>query len=471
MNNKEHIPFEQFREQVYQSFSHCADSSMDLVDALCSQTAARSVAELSLEACFRRTYSSVYAAIDAFFEATEPKKAEQERQEKAAMLQRIIAGQISPPKQAGYWLFATDATSVSRQFAEMLEDRGYVYRPNAVAGNKPVTIGHQYAVSVYLPEREADEPPWVVPLLVRRISSQEKEVEAGIVLLDMLMNDETLPWHDELCVQAGDSRYSTPEYLSAAGAYANLVTVSRLRSNRTVHRQPEPETCNTGGGHPTWFGEAFRLPDPTTWHEPDETVELPYPDYRGRPQVMHIQAWHDMLMRGKRDCPMHKHPFTLVRISVLNPDEEPVFRPLWLVVGGQRRAELSLAQIQDAYNQRSDEEHFFRFAKQRLLLGRYQTPNLRREENWWQIVLLAYVQLWLARFLAENLPRPWERYLPRFQSDGPASPSIVQRDFNRIIRQLGTPAADSKPRGYSPGRPAGTRLPPRVRSPVVKKGA
>jgi hypothetical protein len=325
-------------------------------------------------------------------------------------------------------------------------------------------------VRVYLPERGRDEPPWVVPLLVRRIRSQEKEGEAGIVLLDMLMNDETLPWHEALCVQVSDSRYSTPEYLSAAGTYANLVTVSRVRSNRTVYRQPEPEAGNPGSGHPTWFGEAFRLPDATTWHEPDETVELPYPSYRGHPQTLHIQAWRNILMRGKRDCPMPKYPFTLVRISVLNADGKPVFRPLWLIVGGQRRAELSLAQIQDAYHRRSDIEHFFRFAKQRLLLGRYQTPDLRREENWWQIVQLAYVQLWLARSLAESLPRPWERYLPRFQSDGPASPSIVQRDFARIIRQLGTPAAAPKPRGYSPGRPAGTRLPPRVRSPVVKKG-
>jgi hypothetical protein len=470
MENKT-TPLEQFREQVYQSFKRSADALMDLVDALCSQTAARSVVELSLEACFRRTYSSVYAAIDAFFEATEPETAGQERQERATKLQQIIAEQIPPPEQEPYWLFATDATSVSRQFAYTLADRTYVYAPNAVAGNKPVTLGHQYVVSVHLPEREKEDPPWVVPLVVRRVSSQEKEVEAGIVVLHMLMSDESLPWHGDGCVHVGDSRYSTPEYLSVAGTYENLVTISRFRSNRTVYRQPKPEARNTGAGHPTWFGEPFSLPDPETWHEPDEELELPYPSYRGRDQTMHIQAWHDMLMRGKCHCPMHLYPFTLLRIRVLDADGKPVFRPWWLIVSGQRRAELTLRQVQAAYERRSDEEHFFRFAKQRLLLTRYQTPDLRREENWWQIVQLAYTQLWLARPLATNLPRPWERYLLRFRSDGPASPSVVQRDFKHIIRQLDTPAADPKPRGYSPGRPAGTRLPPRVRSPVIKKGS
>jgi hypothetical protein len=467
----ENTPLEQFREQVYQSFTECADALVDLMDALCSQTAARSVAELSLEACFRREYSSLYKAIDQFLMKPEDEDVEAVRRKKEKTLLEIIAGYMPVPKRQAYWLFGTDATPAPRQFARTLADRGYVYYPNAVADNKPVTIGHQYVVSVHLPEREAEEPPWAVPLIARRVSSQKKETEVGAGLLAMWMDDETLPWYGDLCVHVGDSRYSPPEYLSVSGTYENLVTVSRLRSNRTVHRQPKPEVYHRGAGHPTWFGEAFHLPDPTTWHEPDETLELPCPAYRGRAQTLRLQAWCNMLMRGKRHCPMHKYPFTLLRIQVLDADGKPVFKPWWLIISGQRRAELTLEHAYTAYDRRSDQEHFFRFAKQRLLLTRFQTPDLRREENWWQIVQLAYTQLWLARPLAENLPRPWERYLPRFQSDGPLSPSAVQRDFKRIIRQLDTPAADPKPRGYSPGRLVGTRLPPRVRSPVVKKGA
>jgi hypothetical protein len=470
MNEKANTLIEQFREQVYQSFTRYADALMDLIDALCSQTTARSVAELSLETSFRREYPSLYKAIDQFLVVAEEEIVEAVRCKKEKALLEIIAGYMPVREKRAYWLFGTDATPAPRQFAHTLADRGYVYYPNAVANNKPVTIGHQYVVSVQLPEREAEDAPWAVPLIARRVSSQEKESKVGASLLEMLMDDETLPWHGDLCVHVGDSRYSTPEYLSVSGTYAKLVTVSRFRSNRTVYRQPKPEVCHTGTGHPTWFGEAFRLPDPASWHEADQVLEFPYPSYHGRAQTLRLQAWHHMLMRGKKNCPMHKYPFTLLRVQVLDADGKPVFKPWWLIISGERRAELTLEQVYNAYDRRSDTEHFFRFAKQRLLLTRFQTPDLQRETNWWQIVQLAYTQLWLAHPLADTLPRPWERYLPRFQSHRPVSPSAVQRDFKRIIRQLGTPAIDPKPRGYSPGRPLGTRLPPRVRSPVVKKG-
>ena len=50
------------------------------------------------------------------------------------------------------------------------------------------------------------------------------------------------------------------------------------------------------------------------------------------------------------------------------------------------------------------------------------------------------------------------------------SPTLVQRDFARIIRQLGTPAQPPKHRGYSPGRRPGTTFPKRPRQKVVVKG-
>jgi hypothetical protein len=49
------------------------------------------------------------------------------------------------------------------------------------------------------------------------------------------------------------------------------------------------------------------------------------------------------------------------------------------------------------------------------------------------------------------------------------SPTLVQRGFARIIRQLGTPAQPPKPRNISSGRAAGVKLPKRPRQPVVVK--
>ncbi len=123
--------------------------------------------------------------------------------------------------------------------------------------------------------------------------------------------------------------------------------------------------------------------------------------------------------------------------------------------------------------QRYDLEHFFRFGKNKLLMISYQTPDVDHEENWWEIVSLSYADLFTAVPLAENLPKPWEIYLPQIKESDPdvlPSPSMVQRDMDRIISGIGTPADLPKPRGKSPGRKKGTSPGRRERHPYIIKG-
>jgi len=465
------LQLEQFRRQVYHSFDRRADATMDLLDALSSNTGARSVVELSLNPHFRREYSSVFDAIDNFFQASSPEQAPAERRHKERGLMRIIAHRLPQPRARSFWLFGTDATSIPRRFAHTVPDRGFVYQPNSIGGNKPITIGHQSSTLAFLPEKGDADPAWIVPLLVRRITTQETETQVGAEQIAALMGDATLPFHKALCVHVADSRYSGPKFLSPVARYKNLVNITRLRSNRVLYGPAPPvPTGKRPRGRPRWYGERFALSDPTTWREPDAVAQTSHTSRRGRTYAVHMEAWEPLLMRGKRGYPMQRCPFTLVRIRLLDSDGRPAFkRPLWLIVMGRRRHELSVLAVYQAYIQRYDLEHFFRFGKQRLLLDKYQTSDVEHGENWWQLVQLAYVQLWLARSLAETMLRPWERYLPQPKS-GIASPSTAQRDFGRIIRQIGTPAAAPKPRGKSPGRAKGTRPEPRKRHPVVKKG-
>ncbi|MBN1429558.1 MAG: hypothetical protein JXB07_14385, partial [Anaerolineae bacterium] len=69
---------EPFRKEVYQSTTKSADALMNVVDALSSQTNARSIAELSLEPAFQREYSSAYQAIDDFVEEGEKRQEKEE---------------------------------------------------------------------------------------------------------------------------------------------------------------------------------------------------------------------------------------------------------------------------------------------------------------------------------------------------------------------------------------------------------
>ncbi|MBE7469986.1 MAG: hypothetical protein HS114_12690 [Anaerolineales bacterium] len=152
----------------------------------------------------------------------------------------------------------------------------------------------------------------------------------------------------------------------------------------------------------------------------------------------------------------NRSPWGLIRAVVVDEYGQPVFkRALWLVVWGERRGELSLVESWQAYGQRYDLEHYFRFGKQRLLLPPYQTPDTEHEEHWGTLVGLTTMQLWPGRELAGLHLHPWERYLPQ-RTVGVASPSQVQRDWERIIRLIGPrPNAGVKRRDGPKASPQG----------------
>lgn len=435
---------------------------MELVDAICSNPHARSVVEYSLTPCFRRSYSTIFKAIN-----------EMEMDELATA--HLLAPYLPRPQQRSFSLLGMDVTPQPRQFAYTLADRGVVYQPNPIKGNKPVTIGHQFSTAVLLPEAEEGmSPSWVIPLMTSRVATDEDKELVGSGQIDALLKDAKLPFGKRFCVDVGDTSYSKPACLHANRHHRHLVTVARIRGTRVLYQQfvPNPSEIKRPVGCPRSYGERFVLKEPETWHQPDEQVTVIEKSRRGKRYRVEIKAWHNMLMPGKRKpkrLPMHRYPFTLVQ--VVRYDEEGNLackRPMWLLAIGERRHELSAQDTYEAYGQRYDLEHFFRFGKQKMLLASFQTPEDVREEKWWQLVHLAYAQLWMARHVACSLPRPWERNLPAMKK-GLMSPTLVQRDFDRIIRQIGTLAKPPKPRFISSGRPKGTKLPPRPRKKVVVK--
>ncbi len=448
----------QFRTELYQNITNRADTLIELMDAISSNTTATSVVELSQTACFRRSYSNLYKAIDEW----QPPK---------MLLPHLLNPYLPTPRQKSFWLLFVDVTVQPRPYGHTVDDRGMVYHPTVVSGNKPVTIGHQYSSVVLGLEPEAGVTgSWVLPLLTERVAtSQDKEMVGGRQI-DALLDDPQLPFGQELCVEAVDSSYSKPVYLHNHRHHANLVTIARVKSNRTFYHQFQPETeMDKSVGHPRWYGDPFKLSATHGRANPDETLIRWETSPQGKQYRVEIEAWHNMLMRGKRGVPMHQHPFSLVCITRYDEAGNPAFkRRLWLVVIGDRRDELSLEQIYLVYQARFDIEHFFRFGKQKLLLTRFQTPQVEREEKWWVLNHLAFAQLWLARHLTLALPRPWERSLPAMKNRL-ISPTLVQRDFARIIRQLGTPARAPKPRNISSGRALGVKLSKRPRQPVVVK--
>jgi hypothetical protein len=465
----------EFRENLRRTFTYRSDALMDLIDTIGANSSAKSVVELSLSSLFPRQYSSLHDAIDNFFVPSSPEKAKEERHRQQQIRMRLLANELPDPVQRNFYLLGLDTTGQPRPFAKSLADRGIQYHPNPAPGNKPIVVGHSYSVLAALPEKkDRTSPPWVFPLLIQRVSSNEKATNVGASQVKDLMEDKSLIFGGKLSALVADTSYSAREFLAQAMKHKNLVAIVRVRGNRTFYRIPEQDDSPKGKGHPTWYGEPFDMKDSTTWGAPDATEVVPRTLRTGRVCQVEIQAWYNLLMLGKRDIPMHTYPFTLILIRVKDTHEKDVFKhPLWLIIIGERRQEITLHDAYGAYRQRFDLEHFFRFGKHKLLMASYQTPDVEHEQNWWEIVGLAYALLYVQAPLAQNIPRPWERYLPQVKEPKSAnlpSPSMVQRNLPRIIRLIGTSASFPKPRGISPGRAKGYSPGRRERLPLIIKG-
>lgn len=466
--------FKKFRSELHKQFKNLADSAMDLLDALCSNNKTASVVQLSLNPLFRRGHSVLFKAIGAlsFGEVSKVENGEEEDSQpqewEEKPLLELIAEVVPKPEKRPFYLLGLDCTSVERQFAKTLADRGMVYQPTQIKGNKPITIGHNYSMLAVIPERKEGDAPWTIPLDMSRVSTESTSNQKGIEQLKAVLSNPKLAWSKELCVNVVDSAYGNKQFLSPLQEHQNLVTVARSRSSRVFYQSPVFSATPIGKGHPTWYGARFAIQEPDTWSQPTKVSQFSYKTRRGRIINVTITAWSNMLMRGSKDTPTHKFPFTLLRIESFDDAGQSLFKPMWLIVIGERRGELSALQAYQSYRQRFDLEHSFRFGKQNLLLTAFETPDVEHEQQWVKFVMLAYVQLWAAHSLAVSLPRPWEKHLLTISS-ARISPSKVQQDWFRIISQLGSPAVSPKPRGYSSGRKSGEFQSPRPRRSVVKK--
>lgn len=453
-----------FREKIYQVFQRRQDASIELVDALSSNTDASSIVELSLNPIHRRNYCSITRSVAEFY----PDASAGSHRAKNQIVHALLSEQCPSLEKRPFHLFAVDCTSVERLFSPTLSDRSPVYtaRPT-VPTNKPMTIGHQYSVVAYLPEKPLQQtPPWVIPLSSERVSTDQKSTQVGMEQITALIQGNE-QFKNTLCISVADSAYSSASSLNEAGKNENQVHISRVRNNRNLPRAVIGREQGKRG-RPKQYGALFKLPDKTTWGYPIETIEFETTSQKGKVQIVKIEGWVNFTMRGKDKV----EPFHLARIQVFKGNGERLFkRSLWLLIAGKRRNELSLRDIFESYRQRFDIEHFFRFGKTRLLLNKFQTPEVEHEEAWWQLAMLSYAQLYMARQLANNSPNPWEKWLPEFKSNRKdKSPSQVQKDFGRIIREIGTPAKPPKHRKKSRGRQPGEIQPKRLHHAIVYKG-
>ena len=460
-----------FRDKIYHFFHHRQDAAMDLLDSLSSNTQAKTVVELSISPLHRRNYCSITRVLSEFYPLPDGKeKKEMVKAQQNQMLTKLLSEYCPQVQERFYHVFGVDCTSNPRMFSPTLANRSFVHSPNPVSGNKPITIGHQYSIAAYLPEKTMDTPPWLIPLSCERVNTDQKGAILGMQQISACIQAQG-SFKGSLCVSVGDCAYSSPDCLAEAQKNSNQVHISRARNNRNFYYPLPKELGKKPRGRPKQYGKKHDLSDEKTWEAPDKRIEFEIKGQNGKIQRIKIECWDNLIMRGNNKSKASDCPFRLFRIYVYKLSGELLFKkPLWLLASGERRNELTLQDVFKVYRQRFDLEHFFRFGKNRLLMDKAQTPETDHEEAWWQLCMIAYVQLYLAREFADHIVNPWEKYLPIFRRSAcEKTPTQVQKDFARIIRQFGTPAQPPKPRQKSSGRKKGEEQVKRKRHEVIFK--
>ncbi len=93
----------QFRITLYHNITNCADTLFELLDAINSNQTAGSVVQLSLAACFRRSYSNLFKALA---EWRPPKM----------LLPQLLQSYLPPPQQRPFRLLLVDVTPQPRPY-------------------------------------------------------------------------------------------------------------------------------------------------------------------------------------------------------------------------------------------------------------------------------------------------------------------------------------------------------------------
>jgi hypothetical protein len=232
--------------------------------------------------------------------------------------------------------------------------------------------------------------------------------------------------------------------------------VARVRSDR-VFRLPVADRVPGQVGRPGRHGPVLDLDDPAT--HPAAAVSTVADTTRyGKAFVDVWNQAHQQLQRraGWAD---HRGQLpvvegTLLRLVVdrLPGDRHP--KPMWLWCSSTGLDAGEVDRLWQAYLRRFDIEHMFRYFKQ--VLG-WSKPRLRdpaAADRWTWLVVTAYTQLRLARELAVDLRRPWER---KATTPGRLTPTRVRRGFRHLRAKMPVPAGAPKPTRPGPGRPTGSK--------------
>ena len=252
-------------------FPYNTEASIELVDALSSNTDADSVVKLSDNISYTRHYTSLTHSISSFYKPKDKKAKDYQLQltEAKKKIQNTLCQNIELDVERDYHLCAMDVTPNPRPYAKKVEDRGYIKHNEVVNSGKPVTIGHNYSCVVYL----TGQNNWALPLAIDRVSTFAKDTVFGVNQWCEIIKDENNHFTDNRCVGVFDAAYSSAYCIAAFNDNqpGDAIFIARLRGDRVLQRPYTGE--QNSKGRPIIFDKdnAFDLKDEATWGDPAQS--------------------------------------------------------------------------------------------------------------------------------------------------------------------------------------------------------
>jgi hypothetical protein len=442
-----------FRREFHRCLTRRADALFELCDAvLCTDGPVTSLPELSLAVVHRRGHGALYDALAS-------------GQVEVGRLRRSLAGLALPRDGSGRLRLAVDVTPWPRPDAECSPDRLHCHRPCRCDGVRQTIPGWPYSMVVVL---ESGRSSWTAPLDAVRVGPDDDVTEVTAAQIRQVIGRLR---------EAGQCSEGDPPVLIVTDAGYDVVRLAwlladlpvqllgRVRSDRVFYA---PAGGYAGTGRPGRHGQPVKLSDPDTWPVPDQTATNVSDRYGNVAVYAYARRHQRLTRRGGWDTHPGLLPIvegTLIQVQVERLPGDRTPKPLWLWHSHPYPADLDLQKIFAAFCRRFDAEHTFRFLKQTLGWTRPRLRTPAQADRWTWLILVAYTQLRLARRLADDLRRPWQRPVDPDR----LTPGRVRRGFPRLHRTTARPARAPKPSTPGPGRPKGRTSTPAPRYPVGKK--
>ncbi|MGW6878614.1 NF041680 family putative transposase [Streptomyces xanthophaeus] len=432
-----------FRGEFYSCLTARSDGLFELADAvLCGDGPVRSLAELSLVGEHRRGHGGLYAAVARGRVDT-------------ARLRQALATVPLPRAADGRLVLAVDVTCWLRPDAHTSPERILCHTYGRGKDQHIPVPGWPYSVICAL---EPGRSSWTAPLDVLRLTPGDDTATVTAQQLRELV---------ERLVTMGQWRAGDPDILIVADAgydaprLAHLLrdlpvqVLARMRSDRVLRRAVPPRQPHTMGRPPRHGGE-FVFGQADTWGTPHTETVTDTRLYgtatarswnRLHPKLTHRSSW------AAADGTLPIVEGTVIRLEIDRLPSGATPKPVWLWWSGTDAGPADVDRLWQAYLRRFDIEHTFRLFKQTLgwTCPKIRTPQAA--DRWTWLILAAYTQLRLARPLAGDLRRPWEKPAPPER----LTPARVRRDFRHIRPKAACPAEAPKASRPGPGRPPGRK--------------